>query len=77
MKATAHARVLTFSSNIAALIFFALGGHVMWLLGTVMLVGQAIGANLGSKLVVNKGSRIIRPLIVTTSMVMSCKLLFY
>jgi len=77
MKATAHARVLTFSSNIAALLFFAIGGNVMWLLGGVMLIGQGIGAILGSKLVVSKGSNIIRPLIVTTSVVMSCKLLFY
>lgn len=77
MKATAHARVLTFSSNIAALIFFVLGGHVLWLLGGVMLLGQAIGGTLGSKFVVAKGSKIIRPLIVTTSAVMGFKLLFY
>lgn len=77
MKATAHARVLTFSSNIAALLFFALGGHVLWLLGGIMLVGQGLGATLGSQLVVTKGSQIIRPLIVTTSIVMSVKLLFY
>ncbi|MFT6925285.1 MAG: putative membrane protein YfcA [Psychromonas sp.] len=77
LKATAHARVLTFSSNIAALIFFIIGGHVLWLLGGIMLIGQAVGGTLGSKFVVAKGSKIIRPLIVTTSAIMGFKLLFY
>lgn len=75
IKATAHAKVLNFSSNIAALLSFAMAGKVLWLVGGSMLVGQAIGATLGSKLVVSKGSRFIRPLIVTMSILMSAKLL--
>ena len=74
-KATAHAKVLNFSTNIASLIFFALGGKVIWLLGLVMLAGQAIGATLGSRLVVTKGTKIIKPLVVTMSLAMSVKLL--
>ncbi|WOT04054.1 TSUP family transporter [Shewanella youngdeokensis] len=74
-KATAHAKVLNFSTNIASLIFFALGGKVFWLLGGVMLVGQALGATLGSRLVVTKGSKIIKPLVVVMSIAMSVKLL--
>lgn len=74
-KATAHAKLLNFSTNIASLIFFALGGKVIWLLGLVMLAGQAIGATLGSRLVVTKGSKIIKPLVVTMSLAMSFKLL--
>ncbi|WP_372883062.1 TSUP family transporter [Psychromonas sp.] len=74
-KATAHAKVLNFSTNIASLIFFALGGKVIWMLGAIMLVGQAIGATLGSKLLINKGSKLIKPLVVTMSVLMSIKLL--
>ncbi|MCL1042204.1 TSUP family transporter [Shewanella marisflavi] len=74
-KATAHAKVLNFSTNIASLIFFALGGKVLWLLGGIMLLGQAIGATLGSRMVLTKGSKIIRPLVVTMSIAMSAKLL--
>ena len=76
IKATAHAKVLNFSSNIAALISFALAGKVLWLLGACMLLGQAVGATLGSKLVINKGVKFIRPLMVTMSIAMSAKLLF-
>lgn len=74
-KATAHAKVLNFSTNIASLIFFAIGGKVFWLLGGIMLIGQAIGATLGSRMVVTKGTKIIKPLVVTMSIAMSVKLL--
>ena len=75
-KATAHAKVLNFATNISSLLFFALGGKVFWSLGLIMLLGQAIGATLGSRLVLSKGVTIIKPLIVTMSIVMSIKLLF-
>ncbi|MBV7315184.1 TSUP family transporter [Shewanella sp. NIFS-20-20] len=74
-KATAHAKLLNFSTNISSLIFFALGGKVVWLLGGIMLLGQALGATLGSRMVVTRGSGIIKPLVVTMSLLMSIKLL--
>ncbi|WP_028864405.1 TSUP family transporter [Psychromonas aquimarina] len=74
-KATAHAKVLNFSTNIASLIFFALGGQVFWLLGAIMLAGQAMGATLGSRLVLTKGTKMIKPLVVSMSVLMSVKLL--
>lgn len=74
-KATAHAKILNFSTNIASLVFFAIGGKVFWMLGAVMLVGQAIGATLGSRLVLTKGTKIIKPLVVIMSIAMSVKLL--
>lgn len=40
-----------------------------------MLAGQAIGATLGSRLVITKGTKIIKPLVVTMSLAMSFKLL--
>ncbi|WP_394130949.1 TSUP family transporter [Shewanella maritima] len=75
-KATAHAKVLNFVTNIASLIFFMIGGQVAVALGLVMLVGQAIGATLGSRLVVTKGTKIIKPLVVVMSFAMSFKLLW-
>ncbi|GGI75569.1 hypothetical protein GCM10009332_11240 [Shewanella gelidii] len=74
-KATAHAKLLNFSTNIASLLFFAIGGKVFWMLGAMMLVGQVIGATLGAKMVVSQGSKFIRPLVVIVSMLMSIKLL--
>ncbi|WP_119969391.1 TSUP family transporter [Shewanella japonica] len=75
-KATAHAKILNFATNISSLIFFLIGGQVAIVLGLIMLVGQAIGATLGSRLVMTKGVKIIKPLVVTMSFLMSFKLLW-
>lgn len=74
-RATAHTKILNFTSNIASLIFFAIGGHMVWLAGLVMAAGQLIGGQLGAKLVVTKGTRLVRPLIVIVTLAMSAKLL--
>ena len=75
VQATAHTKVLNFTSNFAALLFFAVAGHCVWGVGLVMAAGQLIGARVGARLVVRKGGRIIRPLIVIVSLLISLKLL--
>lgn len=75
-KATAHAKVLNFTSNIASLLFFIIGGNVIWTIGLFMLVGQFIGARLGANLVMTKGQKLIRPMLICVSTVMSCKLIY-
>ncbi|OMH27979.1 TSUP family transporter [Motiliproteus sp. MSK22-1] len=75
-KATAHTKVLNFTSNVAALLFFALGGHIVWIAGFIMAAGQFVGGQLGAKMVVSKGTTLVRPLIVTITLLMSFKLLF-
>jgi uncharacterized membrane protein YfcA len=74
-KATATTKLLNFTSNIASLAFFALGGHVLWLTGLVMGMGQMIGAWLGSQLAIKHGGKVIRPLLVISSVSLSIKLL--
>lgn len=75
-KATAHAKILNCTSNVAALSFFILGGYVIWSIGLVMIVGQFIGARFGANLVLTKGQKLIRPMLICVSSIMSCKLLY-
>ena len=75
-KATAHTKVLNCTSNLASLLFFILGGAVVWKVGLVMILGQLIGARLGSKVVMSRGQQIIRPMIVIISLIMTGKLLW-
>lgn len=75
-KGVAHAKVLNFTSNLASLIFFILGGAVLWKVGLIMLVGQFIGGNLGARMVVTRGKKIIRPLIVTMSFLLVAKMMW-
>ncbi|WP_257279800.1 TSUP family transporter [Endozoicomonas sp. ISHI1] len=76
VMATAHTKVLNCTSNVASLLFFILGGQVVWAVGGIMLVGQFIGARLGSRMVVKRGQQIIRPMIVIISLVMTGKLMW-
>ncbi|MCA1176014.1 MULTISPECIES: sulfite exporter TauE/SafE family protein [unclassified Pantoea] len=75
-KATAHAKVLNFTSNFGSLLFFMFGGKVVWGTGVIMLIGAFVGARLGAKLVLSRGQKLIRPMVVTVSAVMSAKLLW-
>ena len=50
--------------------------YALWATGFVMLAGQFLGARLGSRLVLSKGQKLIRPMIVIVSAVMSAKLLY-
>ncbi|HEA3247501.1 TPA: TSUP family transporter [Pasteurella multocida] len=75
-KATAHAKVLNFTSNVASLIFFLIGGHIMWSVGFAMMAGQFIGANLGAKMVLSKGKTLIRPMVVVMSFIMTIKMAY-
>ena len=74
--ATARTKILNFTSNVAALIFFILAGLPIWELGLMMAVGGFIGARLGAKIVVNQGQKWIRPLVIFMSMTMAIKLLW-
>lgn len=75
-RATAHTKLLNFTSNLASLIFFALGGHMVWLVGLCMALGQFAGGRLGAKLVLVKGAGLVKPLLVILSLSLSGKLLW-
>ncbi|XKM14132.1 TSUP family transporter [Orbaceae bacterium ac157xtp] len=74
-KATAHTKVLNFTSNLAGLLFFIFSGQVIWSIGLIMLVGQFLGAQIGAKMVVSKGKKLIRPMLIIISTIMSIKLI--
>lgn len=77
VAATAQAKLLNFATNIAALIFFILGGQVVWLVGLVMIVGQVLGAFLGSNMVIKGGVKFIRPMIVVMCFAMVIRYVFW
>jgi uncharacterized membrane protein YfcA len=74
-RATAHTKVLNFTSNLAALVTFAVAGQLVWTVGLLMAAGQFAGGWIGSHLVVRHGARLVRPLLVAVSLAVSIKLL--
>ncbi|AWY21245.1 TSUP family transporter [Moraxella bovis] len=77
IQATARAKLLNFATNFASLIFFIIGGQIVWVVGLVMMVGQIIGAFLGSHFVVKGGAKFIRPVIVVVCFCMVVKYVFF
>jgi len=73
INATAFAKALNFSSNIASLIVFLFAGQVVLLFGIVMMLGQAIGAWLGSHYLFKINPLHLRLLIVSVSIIMLMK----
>ncbi|WP_419660556.1 conserved uncharacterized protein, DUF81 [Desulfosarcina variabilis str. Montpellier] len=59
-KATANTKILNFTSNIVALIGFCIGGNVVFSAGLLMGCGQMLGAFLGSRLVIQRGTGFVR-----------------
>ncbi|WP_299373389.1 TSUP family transporter [uncultured Kiloniella sp.] len=76
LKATAHAKLLNFTSNFASLLFFILGDSLVWSVGLIMACGSVIGGYLGAQMTMKHGARIIRPLLVVTSILMTVKLIY-
>ena len=75
LSATAHTKLLNLSSNIAAVITLALGGKMLWLLGFLMATCSIAGGQLGAHLAMRVGGRLIRPLLVLMSLLLTAKLL--
>ena len=74
--ATALAKLLNFSSNLAALVYFVFFGQIAWLAGFSMMAGQIVGAYLGAKVALDVGAKLIRPLIIVMCLAMSLSALW-
>lgn len=75
-KATAHTKLMNFTSNFASLLIFVAGGHVLYGAGLVMGVGQLLGARLGVGLAIKRGTKFIRPVFLAMVSVVTLKLIY-
>jgi uncharacterized membrane protein YfcA len=75
-RATGTTKLLNAASNAGSLLVFALGGKVIWLLGLCMAVGAMTGGWLGSHFAMRHGARVIRPLLIVTSLALTARLLW-
>ena len=75
-RATAVTKLLNFTSNVASVLFFALGGKMLWLLGLCMAAGAMLGGWLGSHSAIRFGAKLIRPLLVGISLGLTARLVW-
>ena len=76
LSATAHAKLLNFTTNVVSLTVFILSGQVLWLVGLSMALGQALGARLGAATAFKQGTSLIRWLTVVVCIAISVSLLW-
>jgi len=75
IKATAHAKLMNFTTNIVSLMIFILSDQIIWQVGLAMAVGQIIGARIGAATALKQGTNFIRYMTVAVCIAMSISLL--
>ena len=75
-RATGLTKPFNLTSNIASVLVFALAGKMMWLLGLCMAMGSMSGAWVGSHTATRYGAKVIRPLLIAASLLLTAKLMW-
>jgi hypothetical protein len=75
-RATALTKLFNLTSNVASVLFFALGSKILWLLGLCMAAGAMLGGYFGSHTAMRFGAKVIRPLLVALSLALTARLLW-
>lgn len=72
LHASAGAKLLNTATNLAALLLFALKGHVWWHFALVMAVSNVLGSLLGTHLALKHGSGFVRGvfIVVVSALIM-------
>ena len=60
LHASAGAKLINVSTNVAAIALFASKGHVWWQLGLAMAVANVVGSLIGSRMALKHGSGFVR-----------------
>ena len=76
LQAAAHTKVMNFTSNAAALVFFVCAGSALAGPGFVLGAGQLLGGRLGAHLAMTRGARFIRPIFLVMAGLTVLKLLY-
>ena len=76
VTANANTKVVNLASNVAAVITFIINGKIIYAIGIPAACAGVAGNLLGAKLVLKKGSAIIRPIFIFTLVLLFGKILF-
>jgi len=74
--ANGNTKVINLASNIASLATFILNGKVIFLIGIPAAIAGIAGNLVGSKIVVNKGNKIIKPIFLCVCIMLFVKVVW-
>jgi uncharacterized membrane protein YfcA len=75
-KATGYTKVMNLASNLGSLAFFLMTKNVLFVAGVTMGMGQLMGARIGSRMVITRGTKLIRPIFISVVFALTLKLLW-
>ena len=75
-KAVMEAKPFNTVGNLAAVVCFAMQGHIVYWTLLVMGPGQVLGASMGAHLVMRHGVRLVRPMFILVFAILMIKLFY-
>jgi uncharacterized membrane protein YfcA len=75
-RASGNAKIINFGSNLAALILFQMRGAVLWQLALPMGLCNVLGANLGARVALRHGDRVVRGVVLAALVAIALKVSF-
>jgi hypothetical protein len=76
VTANANTKVVNLASNIAALVTFIINGKIIYAIGIPAAAAGIAGNLLGAKLVIKRGSNIIRPIFILALVLLLIKIIY-
>ena len=73
LHASAAAKFINLSTNLAALVLFTFKGHVWWHLALAMAVANVIGSLIGTRLALKHGAGFVRHVFIFVVLALICK----
>ena len=73
LRASAAAKIVNGSTNLAALAYFAPTGHVLWGLALAMAAFNVAGAQVGARLAIRRGSGFVRGVFLSVTVLLIAK----
>jgi len=74
--ASANSKVLNFTSNFASLLIFAWHGKILLYYGIPMALFMILGSYIGTKLAIQRGAELVKPIFITMSLLVAVKLIY-
>ncbi|MBY2479113.1 TSUP family transporter [Clostridioides difficile] len=76
LHASANTKILNLTSNITSLLLFMINGQVYYKIAIVFALVMIIGAYVGAKVAIKKGSKMIKPIFLAMALFMVTKLVY-
>ncbi|RCV47657.1 TSUP family transporter [Marinitenerispora sediminis] len=74
VSASASAKVVNTATNVGAITVFAWNGDVLWLLGLGLAVGNVVGAQIGARMALRRGTGFVRVVLLVVVLALVVRL---